>query len=46
MLANGPLQHHAIHKLRILGSWYHASRINIKQTNTVQLGSDLYYCTS
>ena len=30
----------------ILGSWYRASRINIKQTNTMQLGSDLYYCIS
>ena len=30
----------------ILGSWYRASSINIKQTNTMQLGSDLYYCTS
>jgi hypothetical protein len=23
----------------ILGSWYRASRINIKQTNTMELGS-------
>ena len=30
----------------ILGSWYRASHINIKQTSTMQLGSDLYYCTS
>jgi len=32
--------------IRFLGSWYRASRIIIKQTNMMQLGSDLYYCTS
>ena len=35
-----------LEKFVILRSWYRASRNNIKETNTLQLDSDLYYCTS